>query len=229
MGDTIAAAEAAELIAVLEQRSAMYALLARLYEKEPDQNLLDEMFSLTYPVSSGNADMDTGNHLIAVFLSNMWTETLSELARDYSGSFISQGLDSFSAAYPYESVYTSEERLIMQEARDAVVSIYRSCGFKKDEANKECEDHIALELQFVRMINDRTIKALSDGDTDEATRILVIQKDFVSSHLHNWVPQMMVDLRKFAETKMYQGLAYLTEGFIEVDQQFLKELLVEEA
>ena len=36
---------------------------------------------------------------------------------------------------------------------------------------------------------------------------------------------MTRDLRKFATTKLYQGLAYLTDGFLRTDLQFLKNLL----
>ena len=39
---------------------------------------------------------------------------------------------------------------------------------------------------------------------------------------------LFADMHRFAKTKFYQGLAYLTQGFIITDLQFLKDLLSEE-
>lgn len=217
-----------DLKRTLEGRSATYALIARLYEKEADQALLDEMFKLTYPVSSGNDDLDEGYYAMAKFLSNMWAETVEELRRDYARCFISQGLDSFSAAYPYESVYTSEDRLIMQDARDQVLSVYHSCGFEKAEGNRECEDHVAMELQFMRMMNDRALAKLEDGDQDGAIYSLLVQKNFLSDHLISWTPRFTADIRCFAESKFYQALACITDGFLAMDAEFLSNLFAVE-
>ena len=49
---------AAELVEVLGQRSATYALLSRLYLREVDQELLDELHGMLYPVETGDAAMD---------------------------------------------------------------------------------------------------------------------------------------------------------------------------
>jgi TorA maturation chaperone TorD len=63
-------------------------------------------------------------------------------------AFIGHGNNAYSAAYPYESVYTSEKRLMMQDARDEVLAIYRSCHLDKAASWKENEDHIAVETRI---------------------------------------------------------------------------------
>ena len=50
---------------------------------------------------------------------------MTELAIDYVRTFIGHGVNGYSAAYPYESVYTSERRLMMQEARAEVLKTLR--------------------------------------------------------------------------------------------------------
>jgi TorA maturation chaperone TorD len=40
-----------------------------------------------------------------------------------------------------------------------------------------------------------------------------------------WVPLLIADMKSFADTKLYLGLAYLTEGFLRTDYHFLKDLL----
>ena len=212
------------LIGLLESRSATYALLARLYRKEIDQELLDELHEMLYPMATGDDNVDEGYLLIATFLSNLWTDSLTELSIDYVQCFIGHGIDAFSAAYPFESVYTSEKRLLMQDARDEVLAVYRAYGMDKADDWKEGEDHIALELEFEQVMCDRTIEALRAGDEDTAYSLLTTQHNFLADHLCAWVPMMTSDLKKFARTKMYQVLAYLTEGFLDTDYIFLKDL-----
>ena len=40
-----------------------------------------------------------------------------------------------------------------------------------------------------------------------------------------WVPMMTSDMRRFAKTDLYRGLASLTDGFMTVDFEFLQDLL----
>jgi TorA maturation chaperone TorD len=214
-----------ELIDVLKQRSATYMLLSRLYMQEIDQALLDEMHERLYPAEDVNKSLYTGNLYIATFLSNLWSGSVNELRVDYSRCFLGHGVDAYSAAYPYESVYTSEKRLMMQAARDEVLAIYRAYGIDKTSGWKESEDHLAAELEFERILCDRTILAFEENDSAKATELLSAQLGFLEEHLVFWVPMLTADMKKFAKTKMYIGLAHLTEGFLRTDYQFLRDLL----
>ena len=216
-----------ELAALLAQRTNTYILLSRLYLKEVDAALLDELHEMLYPMATGDGDVDQGYIEIATYLSNLWSESLTELAVDYVRCFLGNSVDSFGAAYPYESVYTSEKRLLMQDARDEVLAIYRANGIEKSEAWNEGEDHIALELEFMRVLNDRALRALKEGRDEDALRNLVSQRNFLQYHLVSWVPMMTADLKRFAKTRFYAGLAYLTDGFLRTDLALLQDLLAE--
>ncbi len=213
------------LTALVGQRMNTYMLLSRLYLKEIDEPLLKELHGMRFPVVTGDEATDTGYLYIATFLSNLWEESLTELAIDYAKTFLGNGVDAFSAAYPYESVYTSEKRLMMQDARDEVLAIYRAYGIEKQDSWKEGEDHVALELEFMRVLCQRTLDALAAGDEDEASHLLLSQRNFLEEHLATWVPMMTADMRRFSKTKMYQGLSYLTEGFLATDLALLNDLL----
>lgn len=213
-----------DLIPLFEQRVNTYMLLSRLYLKEFDRQLLEEMHEMLFPMATGDDDVDTGYRLIATHLSNLWAESLTELAVDYVRCFLGNGVDSFAAAYPYESVYTSEKRLLMQDARNEVLAIYRSFGIERADSWNEGEDHLALELEFMRVLGERTVSALKQGDEAGATRLLASQHNFMQHHLISWVPMMTADLKRFAKTQMYRGLAYLTDGFLRTDAALLQEL-----
>lgn len=226
--ETMSAEDRKALAALISQRADTYGLISRLYRVEVDQELLDELCSMRFPASTGNPEADQGYRLIATYLSNLWENSVTDLAVDYVRCFIGHGVDAYSAAYPFESVYTSEKRLLMQEARDEVLAIYRSAGLDKQETWKEGEDHIAVELEFMQILSQRTVEALSRGDEEGAFNLLVTQRNFADDHLVSWVPMMTADLKRFAKTDFYRGLAHLTDGFLSTDREFLEDITTEE-
>lgn len=211
-----------ELIALLEKRAAIYGLLSRLYLRELDEPFLEKLREGRFPARTGNDRVDEGYRLIARYLSGLHSGSLELLAQDYTRCFVGEGLDLFSAAYPYESVHTSSKRLLMQSALDEVVAIMDSEGVAKRGEWKETEDHIACELEFMQALSRRTAKALESGDEDEAARLLEVQRNFHDDHLAAWVPLLTAELRKFAQTDFYRGLAELTDGFLQEDGEFLE-------
>jgi putative dimethyl sulfoxide reductase chaperone len=213
---------------ILAGRVATYGMLARLYRKEVDQSFLDEMRAMRYPQNTGNENVDTGYRMFHHYLCNVWERTLSELAIDYARVFLGSGMNSYSAAYPIESVHTSPRRLLMQDSRDEVLAIYRSAGIVKSDTWREGEDHIAVELEFMQILSQRAIEALADDDEDKAVNILMTSYNFLMDHLFNWVPMLVTEMQKFSATEFYQALAYLTMGFIETDREFLEDVLEDE-
>ena len=63
------------------------------------------------------------------------------------------------------------------------------------------------------------------GDEDAAVECLRTQRTFLQEHLLNWLPLLVGDMRLFARTMFYQGLAQLAIGFAEEDDALLTELL----
>jgi TorA maturation chaperone TorD len=214
-----------EFASINDRRASSYALLSRAFAKEVDQELLDQMHAMRFPLKTGNAKSDEGNRLMAGYLSNVWGGTLQELAVDYVHCFIGSGDDAFSAAYPYESVYTSPRRLRMQEARDEVLAIYRSQGYQKAESWKEAEDHVAAELEFMSAMASRTAEACRAGDEEQATRLLRAQQGFLNGHLYAWTGMFTADMRMYARTDFYRGLAGMLDGMLENDRELMRTVL----
>lgn len=217
--------ETIDFAQVLHGRMATYQLLARFFRVEVDQDFLDLLHKMEYPTDTGNEDIDEGYRLICSYISHAGEAILQDLAKDYVRCFIGLGNDSYSAAYPYESVYTSPRRLMMQDARDEVLVIYRAAGLEKTPEWREGEDHISLELEYEQIMGQRALDAYEKGDNDACIRYLVRQRNFLQDHLCNWYPMMAEDLQKFATTDFYRGVGRLTTGFLDNDIQFLNELL----
>ena len=213
------------LIDVLAGRAATYALLARFFRSEADEEFLGALRASRFPAHTGVPAADRGYRLIVSYLSHAPADGLTELAIDYTRTFIGAGNDGFSAAYPFESVYTSPKRLMMQDARDEVLPLYRAAGLEKLETWKEGEDHLAFELEFMEILVERSREALEAGDEERAIALLLQQRNFLADHLCRWYPMMAEDIEKFARTAFYRGAGSLAAGFIANDREFLDELL----
>ena len=213
--EEVAAPEEVNLVELMNARARSYGMLARLFREEVDLPTLRELQQMRFPQATGNAAADEGYHQLYDYLKRAWDDSVTELAIDYVSTFIGHGVNGYSAAYPYESVYTSERRLLMQEARAEVLATLRENELMRGSWN-EAEDHIALELEFMQRMALRAA---------EAVAYLRTSYDFLENHLLNWVPMLVADMRMHARTLFYQGLAQLTLGSLQEDEAVLRELL----
>lgn len=216
--------ETATLCTLMEQRACAYGMLARLFRVEVDRETFDELRSMRFPCATGSNAVDEGYRKIFDYLKTAWDDSISELAIDYVRTFIGHGVNGYSAAYPFESVYTSERRLLMQEARAEVLAALRANNLKRGSWN-EGEDHIALELEFMQRLSLRCAEALRKGDENAAVHQLEVQHEFMRDHLMNWIPLFVMDILKFSQTSFYQGLGTLLWGYVEADERIVAELL----
>lgn len=213
------------LIEVLQGRAATYALLTRFFRTEVDEEFLAILRNTRFPADTGVDSMDRGHRMIVSYLSQAEPDVLTQLAIDYSRTFLGGGNDAYSAAYPFESVYTSPKRLMMQNARDEILALYRAAGLEKLESSKEAEDHLSYELEFMEILIDRSVEALEKNDEELAVSFLQQQRNFLNDHLMRWYPMMAKDIAKFSRTGFYKGVGEVTLGFLASDFEFLNELL----
>jgi len=218
------------LATLLSNRSSTYSLLSRLYGVEVDATLLEQLKQMNLDDESGEldvVDIQEGYRLWKDFLARTDAQTLTDLAIDYVRAFIGAGTSGHAAAYPYESVYTSPDHLLMQEARDEVRRIYVEEGLARADEFNEPEDHIAIELDFMAHLSKQTAGSLRSGDVITALAHLTRQQHFLAAHLLNWVPRFCDDALRFSKEDLYRGLAKVTRGFLELDREVIDDLISE--
>lgn len=223
----LSADDRAMLIELNEQRENAYGLLSRLYLVEVDEEFYTNLCNGAFPTRTGNDDVDAGYRAIATYCASHHDDALLDLARDYARVFIGHGNNAYAAAYPFESVYTSEKRLLMQEARDEIRLVYAQAGVEIAADWNDPEDHIALELAYMQIMARRTAEALRDGDDERALQLLDEQRTFLLRHLVSWTPMLVNDMKRLAHTDLYQGLALLTKGLLAEDRQFLASVVAQ--
>lgn len=219
------AAKTVSLQQILRQQDASYGFLARVLRKEVDDELLAQMRKMKLPASTGNRWLDRGYRELVSFLNTSWERTRGELAADFAHTFIGVSTEIKNVAFPYESVYTSPEHLLMQDSRDEVLAEYRKAKVVLDEDVGEPEDHIAFELEFMQIIGERAADALDAGEKLKCIDLLETRSDFTDEHLLNWVYNFNSDVHRIAQTKFYRAIADILVGVIEIDREILDEAL----
>lgn len=199
---------------MVKARADLYRLLSRLYLLEVDAALWQGLNKLRFPIESAAGDLKAGYQTVAAYLKeNDSTEesaVLDDLAVDYARIFLSAGVAQGKAAFPYESVYTSRKHLVMQDSRCDVVALYGKKGITPAKDNYHVpEDHLGYLLEYMAR--------LCDEDAVEE------QKAFLKGHLLNWVSAFTVDMGKYAATDFYRGLAKVTRGFLQLEQDVLRD------
>lgn len=119
----------------------------------------------------------------------------------------------------YESVYTSEEGLLMQDARDDVRAQYRACGFALDEGISLPEDHVSFELEFMALLCEREASCEDALDAQGLGGARAIEQRFLGEHLLVWVPDFCRNLHERTRCGLYRGLASSLSQFLSLERE----------
>lgn len=201
----------------LSARAATYEFLSGLYLTEVTAEFIEQL-------RADDSFKEGPLEEYAASLEGVEAEQArQDAAADFAALFL--GMSALPVA-PYESVYTSELQLLMQEARDEVVAFYREHGFACTDDFSLPEDHAGVELQFMARLCRAEAEAIDACDATACARARAAQQAFLRGHLLNWMPRMCEDVAARAKTGLYRGLADMTHQFLELERE---ELLAETA
>lgn len=202
---------------VMNSRAAVYKLLGRLFRKEADEELVGQLRVLDFSEVPSAKVKDGFKKMKSVVADS--SNLLDGLAVDYARVFLGAGIAEGLVAFPFESVYTSKDRLVMQDAYEQVLRIYRSNGVEKIDADLY-EDHIGLELEFMGHLCGQAAQLAAQGKETELSANFDLQQSFLVNHLLNWTPDFLKDIQGVPSTDFYKGVALVTEGFLEMEKEF---------
>lgn len=216
--------------ALTEFRSALYRLLSGLYLTEVDAEQLAALKGLSFPdvAGSGDADMDLrqGYALLSDALRETEKEDLDELAAEYARIFLAAGEASGKAAFPYASVYLDRKHRVGGDMDAKMRALYLARGLEPDPAAfRTMHDHIGLMLEYMAVLCGEQLAAADGGRTPVA--LLREQRAFLREDLQSWVYAFTADVIKYARMRFYSGVAFITNGFLKKESEFLKEAVEE--
>lgn len=206
-------------------RRNLYHFFARFFQKEIDEEFYEQLKHIEFPADrEENALTEFQDALLRLneYFEYDAGESLEDLAADYAKTFLSAGNAQGEAAFPYESVYTSPKKIMMQDAWNQVCDIYDAKGIERNqEAGDLLEDHIAMEMEFMAYLCDET------SQFTETLAGLEEQREFLNKHLLNWAPEFCLDIKYHADTEFYRMVGQLTTGFLQLDSFILDKMIVE--
>ena len=213
-----------QLIEVNAGRAAYYRMLAELFFRELTQQQVDHLAGMGFAGMAGdNALIAEGYEDMHRYLRHANSGTRQALACDYAHTFLAAGNYETFAATPFESVFTSELGLMMQEARDGVYKMYCEQHIQPQADLHVPEDHVSFEFEFLATVIERTNVALLASDFDRARDLAQTVSDFHAQHQLNWVDDLCDAVLDVAETRFYRGVSKVTRGFVHMETDVIAD------
>lgn len=209
-------------IAELDERTLVYSFLFRSFIEEASRDFIekiknkDVLIFLPYINENEDENIKEGVELIEGYINKGISieELVDELSADYSSLFVGAGRPLIS---PWESVALGGERLFSVNETLDVRKYYARYGLLPERLNKEPDDHIGFELQFMYLLSTKTADAVESGDYKKAGELLNDQKAFLESHLCRWAGLFAEDVCSKASNDFYIGAAKILKGITTAD------------
>ncbi len=214
------------VLEILKERAATYSFLAQLYKHEVSAEQLEQLIPALAEESADPGETSGGHDVLRQWARQVQGSDLKQVATELGAEYVRMfysGLH-IGGVYPYESVYTSPDHVMMQKAHTQVRSLYQQENLNRDPSSKEPEDHIAFEFEFMVYLCDRAAEAL-DTDLDVARAYLQKQKAFLDEHLLVWIPDFCRDLADATRSDFFRGLAQITAEHLSMERDTVDELL----
>jgi TorA maturation chaperone TorD len=185
-------------------RMIQYALLSRMFQ---NQLALNDLPVIRETIGKMSRELQDQYHsfLQAVEKGLQDKEAEQALQVEYAHLFLlPEGVK------PYESVYRSSERMLLQKPWQAVKHFYHSNGFVLEEEELHPEDHVSVELAFMAVL-------IEHGEQED------VQQSFLTEHVMEWLPDLLEDIIKNPYASFYREAAYSGQRFMEKENEWLEK------
>ena len=211
----------------LMERGCVYELLRRLFLMGPTEQSLSDLISLaSVNQENGEVSCPPWKKNFISFLQTLRPELGGVLCQKLKPEFTRLFIGPHHLpAPPYESVYRSVERVLMQKITIEVREKYRDAGLEVKNLGHEPDDHIGLELEFMYYLNRKATDGLKREDLPAMLTAVETQNFFLTEHLSQWVPTFCDDIAANACQDFFRCLAGFVKGFIREDSLQVRQLI----
>lgn len=205
-------------------RSNFYQMLASLCYQELTVQQIIHMRSISFADLGESKRQTQGYLLMQKGLRGYPEKVRQDLACDYAHTFLAAGEYDDHCAVPYESVYTSKNGLLMQQAREDARKEYLKHHVEVHTKGFEPEDHISFEMDFMAHLAKRCNEALDTNDRKKVAELMQDSSNFLKNHLLNWVDDLCDAIEKSAQTPFYKGAGIVLSTFIHDDADTVEDI-----
>ncbi len=197
------------------------SLLSLLHDIEPGEEFLtllhregtSEALGLRLKSENGLKSLEFFDQALKLLPEKIDQTILDELAADYANIYLNYGIK----ASPEESVWIDEESLSRQMSMFQVRNYYERHGLGVEDWRKRPDDHLVLELQFLRFL-------FESGSGLDAMREAA---QFMDEHLLRWLTQFASRVSARCDTQYFAGAALVTADYCEELRDLLAAILEE--
>lgn len=211
-----------ELKKILAVRRDMYKVLGRLYQTEVTAESLAHLKGMRFPEQTENPELNAAGAELNRAISALTVEELDNLAADYARVFLAAGVADERTAFPYESVYTSPERIIKQDAYEKVYLILKKHHIEPAQEDLYA-DHIGIELEFLSYLSGKAIELMGADDAAAVQENLTEQEDFLAHHIANWTDTFFEDEIAVASSDFYRALGQFARAWVHEDRKWISD------
>ena len=214
-----------DLEMTLAARSVVYGLLHRVCSEAPDEGFFELESSEIVTDSLAIIDETYGG---CVPGGVPWTPPAADeafkaegrtLEGEYNRLFVGVGRP---AVNTWESHYETGSSALFQKRTLEVRRFYESCGLRSRDYPRTADDHVAIELAFMR---EMALRSLSEKDGRLRLRGFADQAEFLRNHLGGWIARFSERVASADESGYYASYAALARDFVMGDLKFLEGML----
>ncbi|GAB4396362.1 MAG: hypothetical protein OHK0048_00800 [Rhodoferax sp.] len=209
----------ADWVDVARCRSATWWLLSRLVTEQPQNPWLEELESTLRAVEI-NPEEPLGPESAALLHALQQAQGdaagLTALAVDRT-SLLAGILHRKKLPSPYESAALGQDMngdVVMD-----VVRCYQEAGLTDFGLEFGPPDYLGTELRFMSVLAYQQMQAHQASDLGLAAQWLSMQRNFLETHLLNWVPEHCQRMADMAKTPFYRSAAVLIGAACELDHR----------
>lgn len=213
------------LLEIIAYRRDRFGIIADIFTRESSQEALRLVLSRAQDFrqeEEGTAEYVLGSSLAGLPCSDF--ESFATLTRtEYARLFLGPREV---VAPLHESAYLSGTSRMFTAETLAVRSFYEYLGYKMKAKNREPEDAVGVEFEFLRNLCTRCIHLLEnhlDSSIDEVRQLLGYQRDFKAQHLDRWAREFSRRVVENDKSGFYAAWARYLVDVLDEDGELLGE------
>jgi TorA maturation chaperone TorD len=200
--------DAPRLIAPEDQaRADIYALLASLFYRAPNERLLQAIVIAPEPeAGAGNEFVKAWRALAAASNVIVTSYAMDAVQDEYESIFVGVGRP---PVMLYGSFYLAG--FMMEKPLAVLRTDLAALGFTRGAGVSEPEDHVAAVCDVMR--------ALILGDLNAAPAEVAAQKHFFEKHIKPWAFKCCTAVNEFEKTNYYKKVAAFADAFFRIEAE----------
>lgn len=178
------------------------------------ENLLDG--EIRVPGDEVNPALDEGFSELEVFVEANEGRSVDAVQDELETEFTRVFVGPRPPVLAHETYYR-DDKDFLGEGLAEVQASYAAAGWNPPEAYPEEDDHVAVELAFLRYLVDR--QRQGDEETFGFERV------FLDEHLLHWVEAFTEDVLDTTDEPFYRAGAKVVEGFAEFEDELVAQMV----